>query len=143
MGASACLASWALMQVTASARRSVDLRFCQLNNVLYFENLFGIAFLSSVYHSEPHFLQGTKPGGIKCPAEGIEPGQKPVVAFYIFLARRSFHEPGAEHVRLSEQPHHRIFRSALYARPGNPSLFTAIGTSARYVAKGHIGIQIR
>ncbi len=36
----------------------------QGNDVLDFQNLFGIALGSSVDHGQPHFLQSTKPRGV-------------------------------------------------------------------------------
>ena len=60
--------------------------FCQLNDVLYFQNLPRIAFADSVDHSQPHFLQSTKARRVKCFAHGVEPGKKLVITFHIFLA---------------------------------------------------------
>src|SRR5690349_17351219 len=91
---------------------------CQLNDVLYFQNLFRIAFANSVDHGQPHYLQGTKACRVKRSTNGIEPGKKLVVTFHILLARRSFHKGGTEHIGRFEQPHQSIFSSAFYARPG-------------------------
>jgi len=42
---------------------------------------------------------------VKCLSNGIEPGKKLEVTFYIFLARRNFHKDWAEHIGLFEQPY--------------------------------------
>ena len=57
----------------------------QLNDVFYSQNLSRIAFGGGIDHSQPDFPQSTKARRVKCPAAGIEPGKKLVVAFYIFL----------------------------------------------------------
>src|SRR6266576_4595858 len=124
------------MSLQASMRHLAS-RFCQSNNVFHVEDWFGITLAGGADHRAAHFLQRTKTRRIDGPTDRIEPGEKLVIALYIFLTGGGFHEAGPEHVRVLEQPHQGIFSGAFYACPCNSSLFATVGTRTCDIAEGH------